>query len=215
MNFKPEGRGSRVEASLFGREIAFDLGAPGLHMAQNALGVLLVADALGVDAAAAAAALAEFTPAKGRGERVVLRAKNGSFTLIDESYNANPASMRAALDLLGATAPAPGGRRIAALGDMLELGPEGAAMHRALAADLERNRVDLLFCAGPLMRGLYDAAPTGVRAAWGATSADIEKPLFDALRGGDVVMVKGSNGSRMGPVVAALKSNFSGDASAA
>jgi UDP-N-acetylmuramoyl-tripeptide--D-alanyl-D-alanine ligase len=88
-------------------------------------------------------------------------------------------------------------------------------MHEALAADLARNRVDLVFCAGPLMRGLYDATPEAMRGAWAAKAADIEKPLFDALRGGDVVMVKGSNGSRMGPVVAALKTNFSGDASAA
>ncbi len=184
-------------------------------MAQNALGILLVAHALGVDVAISAEALAEFSPAKGRGERIVLAAKSGSFILIDESYNANPVSMRAALDLLGATAPARSGRRVAALGDMLELGPEGPAMHATLAEDLERNRVDLLFCAGPLMRGLFDAAPAAMRGAWGAKAADIEKPLFEALRGGDVVMVKGSNGSRMGPVVAALKSNFSGDASAA
>lgn len=212
---RPQGRGSRVEARIFGRAVAFELGAPGLHMAQNALGVVLVAHALGVETEASAAALADFAPAKGRGERVALRAKDGAFTLIDESYNANPASMRAALDLLGATEPGRGGRRIAALGDMLELGAQGPAMHEALAADLARNRVDLVFCAGPLMRGLYEAASQAIRGAWAATAADIEKPLFDALRGGDVVMVKGSNGSRMGPVVAALKTNFSGDASAA
>jgi UDP-N-acetylmuramoyl-tripeptide--D-alanyl-D-alanine ligase len=215
LRFAPQGQGSRVEARIFGRDIAFDLGAPGLHMAQNALGVLLVADALGVDVAKSAEALANFVPAKGRGERIILAAKSGPFTLIDESYNANPVSMRAALELLGATLPGPGGRRIAALGDMLELGLEGADMHRALADDLRRTGVDLLFCAGSLMRGLYDAAPPAMRGAWGAKAADIEKPLFDALRGGDVLMVKGSNGSRMGPVVAALKSNFSGDASAA
>jgi UDP-N-acetylmuramoyl-tripeptide--D-alanyl-D-alanine ligase len=214
VNFEHRGRGSRIEARIDGRHISFDLGAPGLHMAQNALGVILLARALGVDVAASAAALAEFAPAKGRGERVTLAAKSGAITLIDESYNANPASMRAALDLLGATAPA-GGRRIAALGDMLELGSEGAAMHIALADDLKRNRIDLLFCAGPLMRGLYEAAPAAMRGAWSAKAADIQAPLFEALRGGDVVMVKGSNGSRMGPVVAALKSNFSGDASAA
>jgi UDP-N-acetylmuramoyl-tripeptide--D-alanyl-D-alanine ligase len=215
LSVAPRGAGSRVEARIFGRDLAFDLGAPGLHMAQNALGVLITADAVGVDIATSAEALAAFAPAKGRGERLVLHTKDGPVTLIDESYNANPVSMRAALDLLGATAPERGGRRIAALGDMLELGPEGPAMHTALAEDLTRNRVDLLFCAGPLMGSLYDAAPATMRGAWGAKAVDIEKPLFDALRGGDVVMVKGSNGSRMGPIVAALKSNFSGDASAA
>ncbi|HLH48015.1 MAG TPA: UDP-N-acetylmuramoylalanyl-D-glutamyl-2,6-diaminopimelate--D-alanyl-D-alanine ligase [Roseiarcus sp.] len=212
---RPQSRGSHVEARIFGRSIVFELGAPGLHMAQNALGVVLVAHALGVEIEASAAALADFAPAKGRGERIILHAKDGAVTLIDESYNANPASMRAALDLLGAAEPGRGGRRIAALGDMLELGPQGPAMHVALAADLARNRVDLLFCAGPLMRGLYETAPQAMRGAWAAKAVDIEKPLFDALRGGDVVMVKGSNGSRMGPVVAALKTNFSGDASAA
>jgi UDP-N-acetylmuramoyl-tripeptide--D-alanyl-D-alanine ligase len=215
LSVTPQDAGSRIEARIFGRDLAFRLGAPGLHMAQNALGALIAADALGIDIATGAEALAGFAPAKGRGERLILRAKDGPFTLIDESYNANPVSTRAALDLLGAAAPERGGRRVAALGDMLELGPGGPAMHAALADDLTRNRVDLLFCAGPLMRGLYDAAPARIRGAWGAKSADIEKPLFEALRGGDVVMVKGSNGSRMGPVVAALKSNFSGDASAA
>jgi len=215
LHFEHSGQGSRIEARIEGRDVVFALGAPGLHMAQNALGVMLVARALGVDIAASADALAEFSPAKGRGERMILSAKDGPFTLIDESYNANPASMRAALDLLGATLPGVGGRRIAALGDMLELGAQGAAMHAALADDLKRNRVDLLFCAGPLMQGLFDAAPIAMRGASGAKSADIQSSLFDEIHAGDVVMVKGSNGSRMGPVVAALKSNFSGDASAA
>jgi UDP-N-acetylmuramoyl-tripeptide--D-alanyl-D-alanine ligase len=215
LSVTPQDSGSRIEARIFGRDLDFHLGAPGRHMAQNALGVLVAADALGVAIAASAEALAAFAPAKGRGERLVLHAMDGPFTLIDESYNANPASMRAALDLLGATALGQRGRRVAALGDMLELGPEGPSMHAALAEDLTRNRVDLLYCAGPLMRSLYEAAPATMRGGWTAKAADIEKPLFEALRGGDVVMVKGSNGSRMGPVVAALKSNFSGDASAA
>jgi UDP-N-acetylmuramoyl-tripeptide--D-alanyl-D-alanine ligase len=215
VHFEHSGQGSRVEARIDNSDIAFALGAPGLHMAQNALGVMLVARALGVDVAASAEALGGFSPAKGRGERMTLSAKAGRFTLIDESYNANPASMRAALDLLGATPPGAGGRRIAALGDMLELGAEGGAMHVALAEDLVRNRVDLVFCAGPLMQGLFEAAPVAMRGAAGAKSIDIQRALFDEIRAGDVVMVKGSNGSRMGPVVAALKSNFSGDASAA
>jgi len=215
LNVEQRGQGSRIRAEVLGRDLTFDLGAPGRHMAENALGVLLVGAALGVDVETSAAALKGFTPAKGRGERLTLRSASGPFTLIDESYNANPASMRAALDLLGATKPGAGGRRIAALGDMLELGPDGGAMHKALVDDLTRNRVDLLFCAGPLMRGLFEAAPSSMRGVWGAKAADIEGPLFKALRGGDIVMVKGSNGSRMAPVVAALKSNFAGDASAA
>ncbi|MGO8797508.1 MAG: UDP-N-acetylmuramoylalanyl-D-glutamyl-2,6-diaminopimelate--D-alanyl-D-alanine ligase [Roseiarcus sp.] len=207
LRFEPEA--ARVEASLDGRPIVFSLGAPGLHMAQNALGVLLALAALGADPAQGAAALAQFSAQKGRGERLTLHGADGAFTLIDESYNANPASMRAALALLGATTPAVGGRRIAVLGDMLELGAEAARSHLALASDLARNKVDLLFCAGPLMRGLFDASPPAIRGSWGERSADIGQSVFDAARGGDVVMVKGSNGSAMEPIVAALRTRFS------
>ena len=128
-------------------------------MAENALGVLLACDGLGADVVGAAAALAEFAPQQGRGARLTLTSASGPFTVIDESYNANPASMRAALALLGAVEPAAAGRRIAVIGDMLELGPDGATMHAALATELARNGVDLLFGAGPLTRALYDAAP--------------------------------------------------------
>jgi UDP-N-acetylmuramoyl-tripeptide--D-alanyl-D-alanine ligase len=178
-------------------------------MAENALGVLLACGALGADVAGAAAALAGFAPQQGRGARLTLMSASGPFTVIDESYNANPASMRAALALLGAVEPAAAGRRIAVIGDMLELGPASADMHAALAPELALNRVDLLFGAGPLTRALYDAAPAAMRAAWAERSNDIVPRLADALRGGDVVMVKGSNGSRMGPVVAALRERFS------
>ncbi len=201
--------GSRIRARVFGRDLDFVLGAPGVHMAQNALGVLLAADALGADLAGAAAALAEFAPQKGRGERFTLQSPSGSFTVIDESYNANPASMRAALALLGAARPGPEGRRIAVIGDMLELGPGGAEMHAALAGALSENHVDLVFAAGPLTRALFDAAPASMRAAWAERARDIQGELTNALRGGDVVMVKGSNGSRMGPVVAGLREHFS------
>jgi UDP-N-acetylmuramoyl-tripeptide--D-alanyl-D-alanine ligase len=215
VGFEADGGGVNVEARFDGRTIVFKLGAPGAHMAQNALGVLVVARALGLDLEESAKALSEFSPPKGRGERVVLSAPDGALTLIDESYNANPTSMRAALDLLGASAPASGGRRIAALGDMLELGADSAAMHVGLAEHLQRNNVDLLFCAGPMMRGLYEAAPAAMRALWRPNAADIQSTLVATLRAGDVIMVKGSNGSRMGPIVAALKEKFSGDASAA
>ena len=201
--------GSRIRARVLGRELAFVLGAPGLHMAENSLGVLLACDALGAEVAGAAAALAEFAPQQGRGARITLTSASGPFTVIDESYNANPASMRAALALLGAVEPSAAGRRIAVIGDMLELGRDSADMHAALAPELARNRVDLLFGAGPLTRALYDAAPIEMRAAWAERSNDIVPRLADALRGGDVVMVKGSNGSRMGPVVAALRERFS------
>jgi UDP-N-acetylmuramoyl-tripeptide--D-alanyl-D-alanine ligase len=205
---EPFGDGSRVSAVLRGREIDFALGAPGRHMAENAMGVLLAVEALGASVERAIAALAEFAPAKGRGARFTLAAADGPFTLIDETYNANPLSMRAALALLGAAAPGPGGRRVAVIGDMLELGPEGAALHAALAPDLTAQKVDLLFGAGPLTRALFDAAPASIRAAWGGASPDIRDDLIGEVRAGDVVMIKGSRGSRMDPLVTALRERF-------
>ncbi len=200
--------GSRIEGRIFDRRLSFDIGAPGAHMAENALGALVAAHALGADLDACATALAGFVAQKGRGARIAIAAPGGAATIIDESYNANPASMRAALKLLGAAKPGPNGRRIAVIGDMLELGPDGAALHAKLAADLEANKVDLLFGAGPLTRALYDAAPASMRGAWTERSRELTANIAAVLRGGDVVMVKGSNASRMGPLVAALCDHF-------
>jgi UDP-N-acetylmuramoyl-tripeptide--D-alanyl-D-alanine ligase len=200
--------GSRVRARLFGRELQFDLGAPGLHMAQNALGALLAAEALGADLRLCVLGLTRFSPQKGRGDRFSIPTADGSATIIDESYNANPASMRAALTLLGLAKPGPNGRRIAILGDMLELGAKGAALHADLAPDLSANKIDLLFGAGPLTRALFDAAPASMRAAWAERSSELAFEVARTLRDGDVAMVKGSNASRMGPLVASLREHF-------
>jgi UDP-N-acetylmuramyl pentapeptide synthase len=200
--------GSRVSARVLGRKLAFVLGAPGVHMAENALAALLAAEALGADLDACTAALARFSPQQGRGARFSIETPDGPAIIIDESYNANPASMRAALALLAQTKPGPKGRRIAVIGDMLELGPKAEAMHAELAADLSANRVDLLFGAGRLTRALYDAAPVSMRAAWAERSNELTDEVARALRGGDIAMVKGSNGSRMGPLVAALRDRF-------
>ena len=200
-----DGEKTRVKARGLGQDLAYVIGAPGKHIAMNSLAVLLAARAAGLDLSKAAAALADFAPPAGRGQRETLQAKDGAFTIIDESYNANPASMRAALDLLGA---ADGKRRIAVLGDMLELGPEGRALHAAIAEDIERNQVDLVFAAGPLMRALSEAIPGERRGAHAANAVALEPIVLDALRAGDVVMIKGSNGSRMGPLVAAMRKTF-------
>ena len=200
--------GSRVRTRVLGHELAFELGAPGVHMAENALGALLAAEALGADLDLCAAALRRFSPQKGRGERFSVPTPDGQATIIDESYNANPASMRAALALLAEAKPGPKGRRIAVIGDMLELGPKAAAMHAELAADLSANNVDLLFGAGPLTRALFEAAPASMRAVWTERSSDLTNEVARVLRGGDIAMVKGSNGSRMGPLVAALRDRF-------
>jgi UDP-N-acetylmuramoyl-tripeptide--D-alanyl-D-alanine ligase len=204
------GSDSRVRARIRGRDLVFELGAPGRHMALDALGTLLAAEALGADLKRCAAALKRFSAQKGRGERFSLATRDGRATIIDESYNANPASMRAALALLGASSPGPNGRRIAVIGDMLELGPDGAALHAELAPDLKANRVDLLFGAGPLTRALFDAAPESMRGGWTERADALAAEVARTLRDGDVAMVKGSNASRMGPLVAALREHSAG-----
>ena len=200
-----DGETTRVSARVLGQDLTYTIGAPGRHIAMNSLAVLMASRAAGLDLAAAARALAGFRPPAGRGQRETLEAADGSFTIIDESYNANPASMRAALDLLGA---AEGMRRIAVLGDMLELGPQARALHAAIAEDVERNQIDLVYTAGPLMQALSEAIPAERRGAHAANAAALEPIVLDALRAGDVVMIKGSNGSRMGPLVAAMRKAF-------
>jgi UDP-N-acetylmuramoyl-tripeptide--D-alanyl-D-alanine ligase len=199
---------SAVEARIHGRTVAFQVGAPGKHMALNALAVLAAAQALGADLALAALALGDLTAGSGRGQRTELTAPGGTFTLLDESYNANPASMRASMALLAQLNVGLRGRRIAILGDMLELGPTGPDMHRALADAVKANDIDLVFAAGPLMRNLWDALPLERRGAYAPTSAELEAAAVAAVQAGDAVMIKGSLGSRMGPIVKALKSRY-------
>lgn len=201
-----------ITASILGKDIAFNLGAPGRHLVQNALAVLLAARLADIDLKAAAEALGQFRPPVGRGQRHILTVRGARAVLLDESYNANPASMRAAIEVLG---QARSGRRIAVLGDMLELGTQAADMHRDLSVPLEQARVDLVFAAGPHMRALFEALPGPRRGAWAATAAEIEAAVLDEVRPGDVVMVKGSLGSKMGPIVAALNRRFAAAESAA
>jgi UDP-N-acetylmuramoyl-tripeptide--D-alanyl-D-alanine ligase len=208
LSYKQIDAGCEVEADILGKRLVYRIGAPGKHVALNSLAALLVALSFDLDLEKVAATLVDFAPPPGRGRRETLRVGNGVFTVIDESYNANPTSMRAALELLAATTPGVGGRRIAVLGDMLELGPEGAELHAGLAPDLVRAKVDVLFTAGPLMQRLYYAAPEAMRAAHRATALELEEPVLAAIRSGDVVMIKGSNGLRMTKIVAATKEKF-------
>ncbi len=199
---------SVVDASIFGTRVTYKIGSPGKHIVMNTLAVLAAVKLIGADLALAALALADLKPPQGRGARQKLFAPGGEITLMDESYNANPASMRAALENLGRIKPGPRGRRIAVVGDMLELGATAPQIHAQLLPAIEANGVDLVFAAGPLMRNLYDALPAGRRGAYAATSAGLEALLLDALRAGDVVTIKGSLGSKMGPVVKAMMTRF-------
>jgi UDP-N-acetylmuramoyl-tripeptide--D-alanyl-D-alanine ligase len=191
---------SQITARIGTREIRYVLGAPGAHWVANSLAVLAAVEALGADVDAAARALADVSPAPGRGARHIIQLDRGAFTLIDESYNASPASMRAALAVLGAA----GGRRIAVLGDMLELGRQSPTLHAGLAADITANRIDLVFLAGRAMANLGAALDTAIVAGQAGDAASILPLVRDVVRPGDTVMVKGSLGANMAPVVAAL-----------
>jgi UDP-N-acetylmuramoyl-tripeptide--D-alanyl-D-alanine ligase len=201
--------GSTIAASVFGRTVAYKLGAPGKHMAINSLLVLGMAELLGADLALSALALQDFSPAAGRGSRTERSiAGDGVFTLLDESYNANPASMRAALDVLGQSPVGLRGRRIAIIGDMLELGAAGPKLHADTALSIIDNHVDLVFACGPLSRETFEAVPFERRGVYAATSAELESAVVATIRPGDAIMIKGSNGSKMGRIVAALMARF-------
>ncbi len=201
---------SAVHANILGHDITYKLGMPGRHMAMNSLAVLAAASLAGADLARAALSLSQIEPATGRGVRRVLELANGEATLIDESYNANPASMAAALNVLGQAAVGPRGRRIAVLGDMLELGPTGPALHRGLNEAIKANHIDLVYCCGPLMRNLWDALSTGKRGGYAENAASLDAQAVAAIRAGDVIMIKGSLGSKMKTIVNALEKRFPG-----
>jgi UDP-N-acetylmuramoyl-tripeptide--D-alanyl-D-alanine ligase len=193
--------GSTVLAEAASLEIRFRLPAPGRHMVLNALAALAATKALGLPLTAATRALEGFAPIVGRGARKPLPLPGGGALLLDESYNGNGASMRAALEVLRLQ---PGRRRIAVLGDMLELGEAGPAEHEALAADVARSS-DLLFACGPLMRHLFDAVPPDHRAVHEEDSASLAPAVAAAIAPGDAILVKGSLGSRMKTIVQAIE----------
>jgi UDP-N-acetylmuramoyl-tripeptide--D-alanyl-D-alanine ligase len=157
--------------------------------------------AAGVDIGRAAEALSSFGPPAGRGSRQDVPVEGGLIVLIDESYNANPASMRAALETMALYPRDKHPRRIAVLGDMLELGDRAQALHEGLAEAIDGAQIDLIFAAGPMMQHLYDCLPPARQGMWAATSAGLEDALRHRLEPGDVVMIKGSNGSRMAHLV--------------
>jgi UDP-N-acetylmuramoyl-tripeptide--D-alanyl-D-alanine ligase len=197
--------GSTAEIVLRGQRLSLRINLPGRHQVQNALAVLLAAAALGADLSRAVAALATLSPVKGRGVVTDIAVGGGGITLVDESYNASPAAMRAAFSVLALRQAAEGGRKIAVLGDMLELGRQAAADHAGLAADLAAAGVDLVFTAGPLMRHLCDALPESRRGGHAGTAVALAPLVTAAVRPGDIVLVKGSAGSQMDVVVAALR----------
>jgi UDP-N-acetylmuramoyl-tripeptide--D-alanyl-D-alanine ligase len=202
--------GTQVAAEFDGRRIMYDMIVSGRHWALNSLAALAAVDAVGADIHLAAGALAKLAAPVGRGARTRVSMDGGSFVVIDESYNASPAAVRVLADTLaqmhqpvGGTR---GGRLIMVLGDMLELGAAGPALHADLAESLKLADIHLVFTAGSLMKHLHDALPDAMRGAHAADSKALAPLVVSAVRAGDVVAVKGSHSSHMDVIVDALRS---------
>ena len=208
--FNGQAENSNIWAVINGRTIEATIGAPGRHIAENALAVLGAAVLAGADLEKVAEALVEFTPEKGRGQRhkLSLGEGKGSFTLIDESYNANPASMRAAIGLLEATKPTGNGRQIAVLGDMLEMGEGSAAIHGLLAGPIKNAHIKYAWLAGTDMRALADQISGNVEVTYRKTAAELAEYAVSHVSDGDVLVVKSSLGTGFGKITAALLNKF-------
>jgi UDP-N-acetylmuramoyl-tripeptide--D-alanyl-D-alanine ligase len=199
-----DSRGSTVEAAVYGRIFRFRVPVPGRHWVINVLAVLAAAHAAGAAVDRAAAALEEFEALPGRGRRHDLAWRNGILTVIDESYNASPAAMRAALAVLAATEPVDGGRRVAVLGDMLELGEASGSLHRELAESLVAAEVERVFLIGDAIAALDAVLPAEIRAGLWRSPEEAMPALLRFLEPGDVVTIKGSRGVRVSRIMELL-----------
>ncbi|TPN43754.1 MULTISPECIES: UDP-N-acetylmuramoylalanyl-D-glutamyl-2,6-diaminopimelate--D-alanyl-D-alanine ligase [unclassified Mesorhizobium] len=199
---------SDIAARIGGHDMIARIGAPGRHMVQNVLAVLGAAHLVSADLDKVVLALADLSAERGRGKRHVLRHPGGPITLIDESYNANPASMAAAMALLNTTPVAGEGRRIAVLGDMLELGDHSAKLHAALADLIVGAGTQTVFLGGPEMKALAEALPAEIQTEYRAGAAELKPVLLAALKPGDVVMIKSSKGIGFAKLVDALLGKF-------
>lgn len=199
--------GTRVKADIDGEIVQMSLQMSGKHFAINALSVLLAVKKSGADVQKAAKAIAKMQPPSGRGRReyLDLGVKDNPVTLIDETFNASPEAMKAAFRVLAMIDPGRGGRRIAVLGDMLEMGNKGAQMHADLAMPLKAAGIDLVYTCGTLMKNLYDKLPKEQQGVHRASSKELAQIVPEVLVPGDVVMVKGSKGSKMDVVVEAMR----------
>ncbi|WP_068085952.1 UDP-N-acetylmuramoylalanyl-D-glutamyl-2,6-diaminopimelate--D-alanyl-D-alanine ligase [Polycladidibacter stylochi] len=199
---------SCLTANYHGQELTYKVGAPGEHHVINSLGVLSVAGILGADLALAAMALSELKAPRGRGAQVELNLPNGKALLLDESYNANPASMKAALELQATLARERGGRSVAVLGDMLELGHNSERYHRGLSRVIAQCGTSQVYCVGPMMKALYEQLPEHVRGGYAPSAKEMKDQLLSALQSDDTLMIKGSLGSKMGVLVKAIGKRF-------
>lgn len=206
--FNGSDESSALWLTIDGETFEVAIGAPGRHIAENALAAFGVVTLVNADLDKAIAALATLQPEKGRGRRHKLSIGNGSFKLIDESYNANPTSMRAAIALLAAADPAGHGRRIAVLGDMLEMGDYAQEVHSELSGPLLAAGIEHVWLAGKDMTALKDALPDSVHVEYRETAEELAKYALNSVAPGDVLMVKSSLGIGFGKIVAALLDKF-------
>ena len=204
--------GSDVAALIHGRRIEYRLGAAGEHWVLNSIAALAVVEALGANVVEAAATLKGIGASPGRGARRMLKFGAGTVELLDESYNANPVSMRAMLALLARTEPARGGRRLLAMGDMRELGEGADAYHAGLADAVAASGAAQVFLCGPHMQALWPLLAPAQRGVHRPDSAALAGDVAAALRAGDVIAVKGSLGSKMKNVVDAIVAASDGEA---
>lgn len=198
---------SCVRGILGGEKITYKIGASGEHWIENSMAVLAAANAVGADLGKAGLTLAKFQPPKGRGNEYTIPLLRGVYTLIDDSYNANPTSMSAALRALASRDVGAGGRRIAVLGDMLELGTDSQAYHRNLIDDISGTDIDLVFCCGTEVRHLMDQMTPTKTGVLAETADELFLPVQDMLHDGDVVLVKASRGVGLDRLVDYLRSN--------
>ena len=203
-----------VQATRHGQPMLYKVSSPGRHFAANGLAALAVADALNLDPMTASADLGHWAPPPGRGTRdqIILDiVEETTFDLIDDAFNANPTSMAAALDVLIAARPQDGvgrvgkGRRIAVLGDMLELGPTEDALHRAIADHPGLDAISIIHCVGPRMKALWQALPRAQRGDWVQTAPELAAHARGLIDAGDILLVKGSKGIKVSLVVDALR----------
>ncbi len=208
LEWEPSGQGSRVKAKILGDTHEWTIGAPGRHIVQNGLAVAAAAKLVGADLSVVTAAFADLEPTRGRGQQHRLQVADGSIMLIDESYNANPASMRAGIELLRDTPVTAPGRRIAVLGDMLELGVHSGALHGELATPLHDAGIDMVLLAGPEMQALHAALPDTIKKQYFNDVETLMPALIDTVRAGDAIMIKSSNGIGFSRLVSALLDKF-------
>lgn len=193
---------------VMGQTVDFTLGVPGLHMVRNMLGVLACAKVLDIDLDQILPVFAQMQAPEGRGSVSVLGAAGQSISLVDESFNANPTSMRAALDVMKFRLPESGGRKVFVLGDMLELGEAGPALHRDLVQVVLAAKPDTVHCVGPLMENLYEVLPISMQGQQGKSLENIAKSVISSLRANDLIMVKGSKGTGLATLIEEIVRKF-------